>query len=215
VLTVTVALDSVIAAGRAGGATVNDVVLTAIVGALSGLLEGRGETIEEFVISVPFAVPSHDATGNHSAVLPMRLPALPDPAARLAAVAGVSREAKRSERGTSNALLGPAFRLLARTRLFRRFVDRQRMIHTFVTNLRGPATSLTLGGHVVDSIVPLGATTGNVTVAFAILSYAGRLTVAIMADPDQAPDAGRLRELLDEQLTILTRTDTNAGASAS
>ena len=46
---------------------------------------------------------------------------------------------KTAARGTSAALLGPLFRLLARTGLLRAFVNRQRLVHTFATNLRGPA----------------------------------------------------------------------------
>jgi len=41
------------------------------------------------------------------------------------------------------------------------------------TNVRGPEQRLQLAGRLIASIVPLGVATGNVTVAFAILSYAG------------------------------------------
>jgi hypothetical protein len=216
VLPVTVELDSVVEGGRANAATVNDVLLTAIVGALMELLADRGEVVRELVVSVPFAVRGGDALGNHSAVLPIRVPALADPVERLRAVVRATHEAKQSERGASNALLGPVFRVLAHIGLFHRFIDHQRMIHTFVTDLRGPADPLILGGHRIASIVPMSVTTGNVTVAFAILSYAGALTVAIVADPDRTPDAGRLQALLKAQLlasdrVVRSKRDGSAG----
>ena len=44
------------------------------------------------------------------------------------------------------ALLGPLFRLLACAGVLRRFVNRQRLVHTSATNLRGPAQPLSFAG---------------------------------------------------------------------
>ncbi len=204
--TVTVPLAGIRVAGRAQNATINDVVLTAIGGALHRLLTVRGEREDRFIISVPFAE-RRGATagelGNHSGVIPIRVPGAGDPARRLRFVAEGTRVAKRSAPGATTALLGPFFRLLARIGLFQWFVDRQRLIHTFVSNLRGPEQRLSIFGCPVPAIVPLSAATGNVTVSFAVLSYAGRLTVTLIADPDVCPDLAALRGLLAEELAAL------------
>ncbi len=92
-------------------------------------------------VSVPFSERRGATTGelgNRSGVIPIRVPGAGDPARRLRFVAEGTRRAKRSSPGATTALLGPFFRLLARTGLFQWFVDRQRLIHTFVSNLRGP-----------------------------------------------------------------------------
>jgi hypothetical protein len=47
-------------------------------------------------------------------------------------------------------------------------------------------------------------TAGNVTVAFAILSYAGTLTVTVIVDPDAVPDVGVLATALRAELESLT-----------
>jgi hypothetical protein len=47
--------------------------------------------------------------------------------------------------------------------------------------------------------------TGNVTVAFAVLSYAGTLTVTVTVDADAVPDSGLLVDALRAELDALTR----------
>ena len=112
----------------------------------------------------------------------------------------MTRAAKRHQRGASTAVLGPVFRLLAALGIYQHFIDHQRLIHTFVSNLRGPAATLTLGGLPVRGIVPVAVATGNVTVSFTALSYAGRLVITISADPDTCPDLDRLQREVQRQL---------------
>ena len=76
------------------------------------------------------------------------------------------------------------FRALSRLGLFRLFVDHQRLVHTFETNLRGPAEPVTLAGSTVRAIVPAAVNAGNVAVSFDVLSYAGVLGVTIVTDPE-------------------------------
>lgn len=200
--TVAVPLERVRIAAHEHGATVNDVLLAAIASALRRLLADRGEALDEFVISVPFSSRSQAVAtdlGNQSGVIPMRLPAMGPQL--LERVAAITRAAKLEHRAASTALLGPLFRLLARSGVYQRFIDRQRMINTFVTNLRGPEHRLSIGGLPITGIVPLSVTTGNVTVSFAALSYAGTLTITIIADPTACPDLDLLRDLLEHELT--------------
>ena len=115
-----------------------------------------------------------------------------------------TRAAKQAQRGASTALLGPFFRLLAAAGLFRWFIDRQRLIHTFVSNVRGPESRLSFLDCPITSIIPLSAASGNVTVSFAVLSYAGSLTITLIADPDTCPDLSDLRDALEEEVRVLT-----------
>ncbi len=62
--------------------------------------------------------------------------------------------------------------------------------------------------------MPLSAATGNVTVSFAVLSYAGSLTVTLIADPDACPDLAALRGLLAEELARLAALAALAGLAA-
>jgi diacylglycerol O-acyltransferase / wax synthase len=205
--TVRVDLDQIRRAAHAHEATVNDVVLSAIAVALRRVLVVRGERVDEFVISVPFSArrqASADDLGNKSGVIPLHVPGVGDPGRRLESVAVATRAAKQAQRGASTALLGPFFRLLAAAGLFRWFIDRQRLIHTFVSNVRGPESRLSFLGCPITSVIPLSAASGNVTVSFAVLSYAGSLTITLIADPDTCPDLSDLRDVLEEEVRVLT-----------
>jgi diacylglycerol O-acyltransferase len=204
--TIHVDLDLIRRAGHAHQATVNDVVLSAIAVALHRLLLVRGERVDEFVISVPFSArrqASAGDLGNQNGVIPLRVSGVGDPAWRLESLAAATRAAKHAQRGASTALLGPLFRLLAAAGLYRRFIDRQRLTHTFVSNLIGPQSQLSFVGCQIASIIPLSAASGNVTVSFAVLSYADSLTITLIADPDSCPDLSKMRDALHEELRVL------------
>ena len=205
--TVRVDLSQIRRAAHAHEATVNDVALSAIAVALHRLLVVRGERVDDFVISVPFSArrqASAGDLGNKSGVIPLHVPGVGDPARRLESVAMATRAAKQAQRGASTALLGPFFRLLAAAGLFRWFIDRQRLIHTFVSNVRGSESRLSFLDCPITSIIPLSAASGNVTVSFAVLSYAGSLTITLIADPDTCPDLSDLRDALEEEVRVLT-----------
>ena len=199
-------LAPVIRLAHQHGATVNDVILSAITGALHLLLAERGEQLPAFVVSIPVSSRppvGHGELGNQSGVVPVLLPATGTFSARLAATAQATRTAKSHQRGASTALLGPVFRVLAAIGLFQRFIDHQRSIHTFVSDLKGPGTAEALLGCPITGIIPLSVATGNVTVGFTALSYAGRLVITISADPETCPDLERLQQELQRQLDLV------------
>ena len=206
VATVQVELAGVRDAARRSGATVNDVLLTATGGALAELLRGRRESVPALVISVPVSARVSTTSGdlgNQVGVMPIRVPLASTPQARLAEVAAITRTQKIVTRGGSAALVGPVFRLLAALRLFRWFVDRQRLVNAFLTNLAGPARPLAFGGMTVTDLIPVTITAGNVSVAFAALSYAGTLTISVIVDPDLVPDVSVLTTALDAEVDAL------------
>ena len=73
-------------------------------------------------------------------------------------------------------------------------------MHTFVSNLRGPDSPISLLGYRVLDLVPLSVATGNVTVSFTALSYENRLVITMTSDPETCPDVDRLRTALRSQL---------------
>jgi hypothetical protein len=162
--------------------------------------------VDRLVVSVPVSArrqASATRLGNQVGVIPVEVPTAGDPLHRLPAIARTTRARKAAQRGASAALVAPAFRILARLGLLHRLVDRQRLVNTFVTNLRGPAERLSFLGMPVAEVIPVSGTTGNVTVAFAALSYAGTLVVTVVADPDGCPDLPVLAAGLQRQFDIL------------
>ena len=194
---------------HAHAATVNDAVLTAVTGALRSTLNARGESIDRFTISIPISARrTTDAAhlGNQVGVLPVTVPALGDTSSRLAATANITRQRKTIAPGSSAALIGPLFRGLARIGLFGRFIAHQHLVHTFVTNLIGPDHAQTFLGRPITEVIAVPMISGNITVAFAALSYAGRLTVTAVSDPDTCPDGATIAHAVQSELDNLTAT---------
>jgi diacylglycerol O-acyltransferase len=193
---------------HACGATVNDVVLTAVTGALHTLLDARGEHLATVVVSVPVsarATTTSSRLGNEVGVILVSLPLTGRAGDRLSRIAAITRVRKAPTRGSSASMLAPAFRALAALGVLRWFIDHQRRISTYVTDLRGPAEPLTFAAAPVEDVIAVTTVTGNVTVAFAALSYAGELTVTVVADPDRCPDLPVLAAALQAELDTLTR----------
>jgi WS/DGAT/MGAT family acyltransferase len=198
---VRVPLRELLAVAHTHGATLNDVVLTAVTGALFDLLASRGERLDELVVSVPVSGRRSGADlGNQVGAAPVAVVAQPDAQLRLRAITASTQRLKQQERGHSGLLLGWLFRGLAGVRLGQFFVDHQRLVHTFETNLRGPAEPVSIAGRTVEDIVPIAVNPGNVTVSFDVLSYAGGVVIAVVADPEAVPDVDRLAGFLEGQL---------------
>lgn len=208
---VDVDLDALHARAHARGGTVNDAVLAGVAGAVRELLRRRGEQVDHLVVSMPVSTRAAGPTtgagaggelGNEVGVAPVDLPTTGAFYERLAEIATVTRGAKAADaaRVATSAIVAPVFRLLGALRLIRPFMDHQRMINTIVTNLRGPDEHLTFAGATVERVVPVSIVTGNVAVGFAVLSYAGTLTVTINADADLCPDIDDLAHLLATEL---------------
>jgi diacylglycerol O-acyltransferase len=200
-------LSAVHAAAHAQGGTINDAVLAAVAGALRTVLIARGEDVDRLVVSVPVSARRQAEVtelGNRVGVVAVGIPTTGDPVRRLATIARITRRRKTAAPGSSAALLGWTFRTLAKIGVYRRFVDRQRLVNTFVSDLHGPDHPLSLLGAPVVGLIPVSGISGNVTVAFAALSYAGVLTVTVIADPDRVPDLDDLAAALRRELHAQT-----------
>lgn len=206
VVAVECALDPLKDAARSLGGTVNDAFLAVVGGAAGALLAQRGESVPALVVSVSVAgraTTTAGDLGNRVGVMPVRVPTAGPVAGRLAAIAALTRTLKLRTRGASAAIVVPLFRALGRLGLGRWFVDRQRLVSVFLTSLRGPVERLTVAGRPVARIFPVTGTAGNVAVAFAAMSYAGRVTLTATLDPDRVPDADRLVAALADEIRAL------------
>jgi diacylglycerol O-acyltransferase / wax synthase len=193
------------AAAHRNGATTNDAVLVAVAGALHRLLLSRGESIDPIAVTVPVSgrrPGGGPAMGNLVSPMLVDVPARGNAAERLAQVESAVRAHKAAATGPAPiAILGGAFRFLARLGGYRFYMKHQHRFHTLVTHVRGPAEPVTLAGHQVSAAIPIGVgDRGNMTVYFEVLSYAGALTIAVFVDPDHGPDLGGLTHLLRSEL---------------
>ncbi|TNC26026.1 wax ester/triacylglycerol synthase domain-containing protein [Amycolatopsis alkalitolerans] len=185
------------------GATVNDAVLVAVGGALHRVVSQPA-----FAIAVPVSGrPQGDGLGNVVTPMLIRVPGGGDLLWRLRQVAAQVRETKAAAAGPSLlALLGKAYRGLAALGGYRWYMNHQHRLHTLVSHVRGPAEPVFFGGHPVRSAVPIGiGEGGNVTVYFEVLSYAGCLTITVIADPDHFTEIDTVAAALRAELDAIAR----------
>jgi diacylglycerol O-acyltransferase len=177
-------LEEVRAAGRASGATVNDVLLGAVTTGLRELLLARGESVDRLTLRASMPVGATGA-GQTAAMLLLGLPVGDaDPHRRLATITATTTALKvRLRAGGGDVfdvlhLPGPLARLAVRW--MRRHAARH--INLFVTNVPGPPRPLWLAGARLLDAVPVAPLAADVPVGIAALSYAGTLTVTVNAD---------------------------------
>ncbi|WP_448628143.1 wax ester/triacylglycerol synthase domain-containing protein [Geodermatophilus sp. URMC 64] len=212
-------LAAVHAAAAAAGATVNDALLSAVAGALRDLLAARREAVGEFRVGVAVAVHRTAGVGefaNAVAPLAVGVPSAGTAEERLRRTAGVvARHRAEMADPEAGAVLAPVLRAAASLGLYRRWLRRQRMLHTLVSDVPGPRSAVSLAGAPVATLIPLSVGDGgNVTVSFVALSYAGTLTVTAVADPERVPDLPVLARALQAALDELCAAAPRAPGSA-
>jgi WS/DGAT/MGAT family acyltransferase len=214
-------LDDVRMAGGAG-ATVNDVVLSAVAGGLRWLLLERAEPLAaDLVLKVLVPVSrhgmdGHDARGNQVAALYVPLPVgMGDPHDRLAWVARETRRLKASQRAVSSGLLLDAADALpaGAARMLARALDHQRLVNLVVTNVPGPPLPLYLAGSRMVEAFPVVPLTANLPVGVAVLSYDGALTITLTADDGACPDVDVFAAGIERSLGQLGVTSGQAPAA--
>jgi len=193
------------------GASANDAVLVAVAGALHRVLLARGECVDTFVITVPVSGrPAGEGTALGNMVSPMLVPvpATGKMVRRLEQVGAEVRANKAAATGPPPiAVLGGPFRLLAALGGYRWYMNHQHRMHTLVSHVRGPRTAVTFGGTPITTAIPIGlGDGGNLTVFFEVLSYAGTVTISVIADADLFPDLDTLIDGLRAELDLVLHT---------
>ncbi len=197
------------AAARRHGATVNDALLLAGAEALRAVAAARGERLGRVVFSVPVtgqARPGHRIGRNEVAAMVVGIPDQDgrDDAAQLVRIAGRTRWRKLLAHGFPSAgAFAEVLALLGRLGWYRPLFSRQRAITSLLTNLRGPSDRLQLLGAEVTSLTALSPSLGNVTVVFAVVSYAGTLRITVRLDRSVWPEQDVLTSALASSLDRL------------
>jgi diacylglycerol O-acyltransferase / wax synthase len=209
-------LDAVRAAGRAGGATINDVLLTATAMALRAALRRRGERRETLRALVPVSVRSGDdpTLGNRITFLPIALPVgEPDAHRALALVAARTAAAKAGgDAGAldalaraADALPGPGRRLIARG------AARALPFTLVVSNVPGPPVALSLLGRELRAVHPMVPLLDGHALTVGGVSYDGRLHVGVAADAEVVPDAAAIARDLEDAFGALAASARRSG----
>ena len=207
-----VALWRVKRAGRTHGATVNDVLVTAVAGAVGRHLREFGDDVSEVHALVPFNLrpldqPLPRELGNRFGLVLLGLPVgVEDPVARLAEVKRRMDAIKHSHEGVFTFGI---LSLMGRTpvqveeRLIDFFSAKGSMV---LTNVPGPRKRLSLAGTPLGGVLVWAPCSGSVGMSVSVFSYAGKVTVGFLTDAGLVPEPQRLADRFKQDLLALART---------
>jgi WS/DGAT/MGAT family acyltransferase len=193
------------------GGTVNDVVLTAVAGALRAHLFRRGRDPEhlELKAMVPISVRAdaeRGALGNRVAAMYAPLPVgIADPVERFrfvrAAMAGLKESGQAVGAEAITRLAGVA----APTVLDQaaRLQARQRFFNLTVTNVPGPQFPLFVLGRRLEAYYPQVPLVLNTALGIAVMSYDGGVFFGLLGDYDGMADLDAFAADLDTALEEL------------
>ncbi len=196
---------------HAHGATVNDVLLASVSGALRHYLQDRHSPVHEIQAMVPFNLrpldqPVPRQLGNRFGLVFLPLPVgVSGSYRRLLEVHKRMDEIKRSrDAPVSYALLGATG--LAPEPVERRVVDLFSGKGTaVVTNVAGPSRRVYLAGTPVRTVLVWAPTSGHIGMSVSIFSYRGEVTVGLMVDAALIPDPDQIVDQLERELDALAR----------
>ena len=201
-------LEQVERAGRAHGATVNDVALAAVAGALRRHLHAHDQQVQRLTAVVPVNLrppdqPLDPRRGNQFGLAFVGLPVgEPDPAARLQAVKTAMDRVKATGEGV---VVSGALSVMGLTpvqveqRWLDLFAGRATAV---VTNIAGPPEPVALAGVPLRGFTAWVPCTGPIGVGLSICSYAGDLQVGVAVDEALVPDSEQLLTALAEEVGI-------------
>ena len=189
------------------GATVNDVVLAAVAGAIRQWQIRRGEDPQDVRVMVPVSLRDETKTlGNRVAMVLVDLPVTDRTALmRLDRVQQSMRAAKTSGQiaGADALTRLSGFMPPTAVAAMTRAQQIARPFNLVVTNIPGPQQPLYLLGRRLIELYPQAPLAANQSVSVAALSYDGRIGFGVLADHDRVPDVDVLTRAIETSLDEL------------
>ncbi len=204
-------LDEVREKGHAMGTTVNDLVLTAMAGALRRYLRDRDGLVDKLTAIVPFNLrpldqPLPAELGNRFGLVFLRLPVgVRTRRQRLAEIHQEMEQIKHSPEGAvSYGVLGALGRAPAQIEklLVEQFSAKGSAV---ITNVPGPREPVYLAGAPVRGVLVWAPRSGSVAMSVAIFSYVGEITVGLTVDAGLIPEPMKIVSAFQGELRALMR----------
>ncbi len=202
-------LDEIKASAKATGTTINDVVLTALTGALHRYLVRRDSLVDEIRASLPYNLrpldqPLQEDLGNRFGLVTLNLPVgIADRRERLSEVHRRMAKIKRTPEGAISYGVLEALGLTP-------WAVEQRLLDVFtskftavITNIPGPPDTVWFAGSKVTGVLPWVPTAGGGGFGVSILSYAGNVMVGLQVDPGLVPDPETILTDFERELKAL------------
>lgn len=202
-------LAAIKAISRANGATVNDVLCTAVTGALRTYLDNRDSLVDDVRAFVPFNLRSLDEPlprdlGNQFGLVFLSLPVgLEERGARLEEVKRRMAAIKSSPEGAvAYGILGVTG--MSPVQIEKLIIDVFASKGSLVlTNVPGPTQPVYLAGTKVAGVLGWVPAAGGIGVGVSIFSYCGEVTVGIYADGRLVPDPEVLVAAFNDEVAAM------------
>lgn len=197
-------------------ATVNDVLLAAVSGALRHYLQRRGGAVSEIQAIVPFNLrpldePVPRELGNRFGLVFLPLPVGVSGSYRR--LVEVHRRMDRIKHSRDAPVSYGILEAIGLTPLpvERRVVDLFTGKGTAVmTNVPGPRRTVYFAGAPVKTVLVWAPTSGHIGMSVSIFSYRGEVTVGLMVDAALIPDPETITARLEDELTALGELEPTA-----
>ena len=206
----TLDLDTIKAIGRSRGATVNDVLLSTMTGALRRFLAEAGEPVDEFTIRAIIPVnlrPVHsieemdDSMGNRFGLVFLDLPV--NEKTTESRFRGL-KQRMDAMKGTPEAFVAfGILNALGHTSATIEHIVNEvfgRKASLVVTNVPGPREPLYIDGVRLRDIMSWVPHPARLGLGLSILSYAGKVIVGVRVDEAVSKNPGRFVELFEEEV---------------
>lgn len=198
----------------AHGGTVNDVILSAVAGALNRYLGSLGHPVEdmELVAMVPVSVrpeEAHGKLGNRVSAMMAPLPVwCRDPVERLRVISERMGDLKHSRQAVGAKLLTELTGFAPPTIVHQaaRLQSRQHFFNLVVTNVPGPQFPLYVLGRRMLDIFPMVPLAKNQAVCVGIMSYDGKVDFGLVGDYEAMAHLDALAAELEAALEDLAST---------
>jgi hypothetical protein len=207
--TPTIPLETVRSAAKAADVKINDLLMSAVTGALRRYATTRGESLDGKGVRalIPVNLRAASATGELGNMFGMVSPRLPvdetDPRERLMQVKRRIDRLKRSAEPMSALLFVKTLGTIGRTahhRLQTFLIDKGTLV---VSNVPGPRKKLAFAGQPIEQIMFWPPPFGPTALSIGVFSYAGEVTVGVYADRAIVPDAEVLAAAFVEEIEEL------------
>jgi WS/DGAT/MGAT family acyltransferase len=198
-----VSLDDVKRSAKQLGGTINDLFVTAVVGAVGQYHRARDHDVEDFRVSIPMNTRSDKSVaGNDFVPARVLLNASSDPLTRFAAIHERLNDVKTARAPGLGWTLAGMFTSLPSPLLVAVARNQIDTVDFACSNVRGAPFPLYVSGAKVLSNHPMGPTGGTAANA-TVLSYEGSLDLGLVTDPAAVDAPSELRDYIVEELEAL------------
>jgi WS/DGAT/MGAT family acyltransferase len=204
-------LERIKAIARTQEATVNDVLLTAVSGALRGHLLAQGEEPHEIRALVPVNLrapedPARHELGNRFGLVYLSLPVeLSSRRERLKELKRRMDEIKHSPEGAVSYALLETLGMTPpelESRLLDIFTNKATAV---MTNVPGPRETVYLAGAPLRTVLVWAPTAGSVGTSVSIFSYSGAVTIGLLTHASLETEPQSILDRLEREVAAMDR----------